>query len=567
MKETTPAQTSATNNNGSGGGNKKKKRKFNNSKKKIPKVGDPDYLSPTQLRNRRKRRAKKQQKQAQPQSKEDQLQESSLKSNRSSSSKNISGNSNNEALQDPSMKYINYPTKAPIIRTAKKYLEPLLENNTSNVYIGPLYHWRTVSKLAVRPDHNDINKVAIGLFAENSHSLLPVPKCKAHHSSINRIVELVTKACHEVEVIPYGMSSKDDTDQQETEGQLRYIGVNIERSSGSAQLTLVWNGKREEEKEDEQLEKLLNAILSKTSGCRKEEDSGEEPPMKKRRRRGKRDDNNNNKDSYQGKDDVKKSSDHNHNTASLHSLWVNYNSSWKHSNAIFAFDPSCWRHVAGPSSITEHLSFASSTKSEGQKGVAKPAPPSYPIPLYFPPTVFRQANLDSFTNIVGRIRERVMTLAQKPFCVELYGGVGTISLYLSDSVSGLVSSDENPNNYKCFCDSVKQLPKDIQPRLSYKQKNAAEMVKTESELFQKAELLILDPPRKGLEEEVVEYLCKSEECSSIKLLVYVSCGFQAFQRDCDALLESGRWKVDSAEGHVLFPGSDAIETLAFFVPK
>jgi len=40
---------------------------------------------------------------------------------------------------------------------------------------------------------------------------------------------------------------------------------------------------------------------------------------------------------------------------------------------------------------------------------------------------------------------------------------------------------------------VKQLPKDIQPRLTYKQKNAAEMVKTESELFKQAELLILDP--------------------------------------------------------------------------
>ena len=324
MKDTTPAQTSATNNNGrssSGGGSKKKKkRKFNNSKKKIPKVGDPDYLSPTQLRNRRKRRAKKQQKkEVRPQSKEVQQQESSLNPNRSSNNK--SGNSNNEALQDPSMKYINYPTKAPIIRTAKKYLEPLLENNTFNVYIGPLYRWRTVSKLAVRPDHhNGGNKVAIGLFAENSHSLLPVPKCKAHHSSINRIVELVTKACHDVGVIPYGTSSNDDTEQQETaekhhqQGQLRYIGVNIERSSGSAQLTLVWNGKREEEKEDEQLEKLLDAILTKSSGCRKEDSGEEELPMKKRRRRGKRDDNNNNKDSYQGKGDVKKMNDSNHNT-------------------------------------------------------------------------------------------------------------------------------------------------------------------------------------------------------------------------------------------------------------
>jgi 23S rRNA (uracil1939-C5)-methyltransferase len=476
------------------------------------------------------------------------------------------------------MKYITYPTKTPIIRTAKKYIEPLLqtsENKTFHVYIGPLYHWRTVSKLAVRPDTTS-NKVAIGLFAENSHALLPVPQCRAHHPSINKVVDIITKACHELNVIPYESNTVHNEGKSEEEmGQLRYIGVNIDRSSSGAQITLVWNGKREEK--DEQLDKLVASILSKTVRCTSSNEnsklSGEEPPMKKQRRRGNRGDNKESKST----DDVKKqpinknNNNNNSNTVKLHSLWINYNSSWKHSNRIFEYDSSCWRHVVGPPSITEHLSF-SSPKSEGQRGVANPTPPSYPVPLHFPPTVFRQANLDSFTNIVGRIRERVLkmmdqkTKKKKPFCIELYGGVGTIALNLSDAVSHLVSSDENPNNYKCFQDSVMQLPADIQPLLEYKQKNAADMVTTESALFQKCELLIVDPPRKGLEEEVVDYLCKGE-CSSIKLLVYVSCGFQAFQRDCGALLASGRWRVDFAEGHVLFPGSDAIETLAFFVPK
>ena len=53
--------------------------------------------------------------------------------------------------------------------------------------------------------------------------------------------------------------------------------------------------------------------------------------------------------------------------------------------------------------------------------------------------------------------------------------------------------------------------------------------------------------------------------SIVKSVRYASCGFQAFQRDCDALMRSGRWKVAYAEGNLLFPGSDAIETLAFFV--
>ena len=44
-------------------------------------------------------------------------------------------------------------------------------------------------------------------------------------------------------------------------------------------------------------------------------------------------------------------------------------------------------------------------------------------------------------------------------------------------------------------------------------------------------------------------------------LVYVSCGFDALQRDL-AALAAGRWRLDRVEGHVLFPGADHVETLA-----
>ena len=47
-------------------------------------------------------------------------------------------------------------------------------------------------------------------------------------------------------------------------------------------------------------------------------------------------------------------------------------------------------------------------------------------------------------------------------------------------------------------------------------------------------------------------------------LIYLSCGFSAFQRDCDALIESGQWRLTHCEGFNFFPGSDHIETLAVF---
>ena len=86
-----------------------------------------------------------------------------------------------------------------------------------------------------------------------------------------------------------------------------------------------------------------------------------------------------------------------------------------------------------------------------------------------------------------------------------------------------------------------------------------------------AEIIIVDPPRKGLDEAVLEWLVMDDDDDARpsstpkpQLIVYVSCGFNAFKRDCDILRNSCKWRLDHAEGHLLFPGSDAIETLAFF---
>ena len=64
--------------------------------------------------------------------------------------------------------------------------------------------------------------------------------------------------------------------------------------------------------------------------------------------------------------------------------------------------------------------------------------------------------------------------------------------------------------------------------------------------------------------------------SGVRRLIYVSCGFKSFQRDASFLLGGagggggagagggGGWRLVHAEGHVLFPGSDHLETLAIF---
>jgi 23S rRNA (uracil1939-C5)-methyltransferase len=159
--------------------------------------------------------------------------------------------------------------------------------------------------------------------------------------------------------------------------------------------------------------------------------------------------------------------------------------------------------------------------------------------------------------------------------LELYGGVGTISLHLVDLFDYVISSDENPYNQNCFETSVSQikvggklLSTSKRDRIVYHSQSATDMVQATPEgdyFLEKADVVIVDPPRKGLDQKVIDALKNSSPTKGNgKILVYVSCGFDAFRRDYQGLVDSGRWILEYAEGHVLFPGSDAIETLAFF---
>ena len=121
-------------------------------------------------------------------------------------------------------------------------------------------------------------------------------------------------------------------------------------------------------------------------------------------------------------------------------------------------------------------------------------------------------------------------------------------------------------------------------RVSYKVASATKALLEGQALG--ANCIILDPPRKGLDDEVLNQLCKPHNpkqpfvedidllyepnwninfVNDVNTLIYVSCGFDALARDCDKLLSGNAgWSLESATGFVLFPGSNHVETLAIF---
>lgn len=77
-----------------------------------------------------------------------------------------------------------------------------------------------------------------------------------------------------------------------------------------------------------------------------------------------------------------------------------------------------------------------------------------------------------------------------------------------------------------------------------------------------ADVVVVDPPRKGLEPELLQALASGK--GSTQRLIYLSCGFKALMRDADSLLAGGKWRLVDATAFLFFPGTDAIETLAVF---
>lgn len=80
-----------------------------------------------------------------------------------------------------------------------------------------------------------------------------------------------------------------------------------------------------------------------------------------------------------------------------------------------------------------------------------------------------------------------------------------------------------------------------------------------------AEVVVCDPPRKGLEAALLGWLCSpAAAAAGVRSLLYLSCGFPALQHDAAQLLGSGRWRLRHARGFAFFPGASHVETLAVF---
>jgi 23S rRNA (uracil1939-C5)-methyltransferase len=210
----------------------------------------------------------------------------------------------------------------------------------------------------------------------------------------------------------------------------------------------------------------------------------------------------------------------------MHSLWWNGNP--ERTNVILG--PHL-EHVFGPESVVEVLGGAR---------------------VHFPPAAFGQNNLDLFERMLAQIHGLIPAGRD---LVELYAGSGAIGLGLVGRSRSVVFNEIGTASLSGLARGLAELPPAERERVRVIPGPA----KAAAAEIQSDRIVIVDPPRKGLEPELLAALCNTAP----ERLVYVSCGLSSFVRDAD-LLSSHGLTLESATAYDLFPYTPHIETLASF---
>ncbi|CAJ1394800.1 unnamed protein product [Effrenium voratum] len=344
----------------------------------------------------------------------------------------------------------------------------------------------------------------VGLFKRSTWKVVPVAGCAANHPRLVAAVESIEEAvrANGVRAFDHDGAARFALRQQ----ALRFVELTLERRSGLVQLVLVWNGTKQA---SPQLEGLVERLWAE---------------------------------------------------GRYHSIWVHWREpSPRLLRAIHSKTPEAWEQVRpkeGSGYVVERL--------DG-------------LDFAFGPASFQQANLQVFERVLQDMKASLRQLLREKHhdklrLLELCGGVGVIGLSLAHALKeevshlSLVSTDQNPNCAKLFCENAKQVEGEISAEF-------AAMSATEAlSALSDADVLILDPPRRGLAaaQQRARLLGGQEEAAAIRnssvwAVIYMSCGHDSFMADASRLLAGGAFRLLELRCYDMFPYTSHIESLGIFL--
>ncbi len=173
--------------------------------------------------------------------------------------------------------------------------------------------------------------------------------------------------------------------------------------------------------------------------------------------------------------------------------------------------------------------------------------------LAFPAGVFSQASPASAKNLYDLVYE-MAGLNEDSAALDLYCGVGPISLTLSRSARLVWGIDESPLSINAAKQNARR---NGVGNCRFIQGDVGLKVAEAKSQLGRIDCIVVNPPRKGVQAEALKAILELQA----PRLVYVSCDPGSLVRDLDQLLNRG-YRVSGIRSLDMFPQTDQVETVA-----
>ena len=150
-------------------------------------------------------------------------------------------------------------------------------------------------------------------------------------------------------------------------------------------------------------------------------------------------------------------------------------------------------------------------------------------------------------------------LTGKETVVDAYCGIGTIGIIASKKAGNVIGVELNQDAVR---DAINNAKMNQISNIRFFCNDAGRFLVNMAEAGEKADVVIMDPPRSGSTEEFMDSIAKM----GAKKVVYVSCNPETLARDLAYMKKLG-YKAKEAVGFDMFPATEHVETVVLLSHK
>ena len=173
------------------------------------------------------------------------------------------------------------------------------------------------------------------------------------------------------------------------------------------------------------------------------------------------------------------------------------------------------------------------------------------------PTTFFQLNTNQAEVLVENVK-KLAKLSAKETVLDAYCGVGAIGLYLAKNSKEIIGIESNNEAVIAAKENAKMNKID---NASFYCGDASNIITDMIKKGKIFDVVVVDPPRTGLDEKLLNSLYES----NIKKIIYVSCNPSTLAKNIDKL--SGKYKINQIIPLDLFPYTSHCESISLLTRK